>query len=72
MVLCEAQEGKRELSLHKTTDRAAAYSSAELVLIATPTNYDSRKNYFDTSAVENAIEEVMASNPDAFLSCAGQ
>ena len=49
----EAREGKRTLNLTTTTDKAAAYSSAELVIIATPTNYDSQKNYFDTSAVED-------------------
>ena len=40
----EAREGKRELHLHTTTDKEAAYKSAELVIIATPTNYDSQKN----------------------------
>ncbi len=47
----EARNGKRQLNLHTTTDKEAAYGSAELVIIATPTNYDSQKNYFDTSAV---------------------
>ena len=60
----EAREGKRELHLHTTTDKEAAYKSAELVIIATPTNYDSQKNYFDTSAVEDAIQWVLKVNPD--------
>lgn len=59
----EAREGKRELHLHTTTDKEAAYKSAELVIIATPTNYDSQKNYFDTSAVEDAIQRVLKVNP---------
>ena len=63
--LAEAKAGKRVLNLHTTTDKAAAYASAELVVIATPTNYDSQKNYFDTSSVEDAIEQTMAHNPDA-------
>ena len=63
----EAKEGKRTLHLTTTTDKAAAYASAELVIIATPTNYDSQKNYFDTSAVEDAIEETMKANPDVYM-----
>ena len=63
----EARNGKRKLNLHTTTDKAAAYASAELVIIATPTNYDSQKNYFDTSAVEDAIEETMQYNDHAFM-----
>ena len=60
----EAREGKRQLNLHTTTDKEAAYKSAELVIIATPTNYDSQKNYFDTSAVEDAVHWVLKVNPD--------
>ena len=63
----EAREGQRKLNLTTTTDKAAAYASAELVIIATPTNYDSQKNYFDTSAVEDAIEETMKANPDVYM-----
>lgn len=59
----EAREGKRKLYLHTTTDKEAAYKSAELVIIATPTNYDSQKNYFDTSAVEDVIQWVLKVNP---------
>ena len=54
----EAKEGKRELNLHTTVDKDAAYRSAELVVIATPTNYDDEHHFFDTSAVEGAIERV--------------
>lgn len=60
----EAREGQRKLNLITTTDKETAYSSAELVIIATPTNYDSQKNYFDTSAVEDAIEWVLKVNPE--------
>ena len=63
----EAKAGKRTLNLTTTTDKAAAYASAELVIIATSTNYDSQKNYFDTSAVENAIEETMKVNPNVYM-----
>jgi UDP-N-acetyl-D-mannosaminuronate dehydrogenase len=54
----EAREGKRKLNLFTTTDKEAAYSSADLVIIATPTNYDDVNHFFDTSAVEDAIEYV--------------
>jgi len=60
----EARDGKRVLNFHTTTDKEAAYKSAELVIIATPTNYDSQKNYFDTSAVEDAITWVLKVNPE--------
>lgn len=60
----EVREGKRALQLTTTTDKEAAYKGAELVIIATPTDYDSQKNYFDTSAVEDAIEWVLKVNPD--------
>lgn len=60
----EAREGQRKLNLTTTTDKEKAYSSADLVIIATPTNYDSQKNYFDTSAVEDAIEWVLKVNPE--------
>ena len=63
----EARQGKRKLNLRTTTDKAEAYASAELVIIATPTNYDSQKNYFDTSAVEDAIEETMKANPSVYM-----
>lgn len=50
---------ERALNLMTTTDKAEAYSSAELMVIATPNNYDDRTQHFDTSAVEDAIEWVM-------------
>ena len=65
--LKEAKEGTRRLDLTATTNGASAYSSAELVIIAAPTNYDSAKNFFDTSAVEAVIELVMETNPQAFM-----
>lgn len=63
----EAREGEIQLNLHTTTDKAEAYASADLVIIATPTNYDPQKNYFDTSAVEDAIEETIKHNPDVYM-----
>lgn len=51
------------LNLTATTDAETAYSKAEFVIIATPTNYDPEKNYFDTSSVENVIETVLKVNP---------
>ena len=63
----EAREGTRKLKLKVTTDKEAAYKDAELVIIATPTNYDSKKNFFDTSAVEDAIERVLACSDSAMM-----
>ena len=63
----EARAGKRKLSLTTTTDKSAAYASADLVIIATPTNYDSQKNFFDTSAVEDAVETCMRCNDHAYM-----
>lgn len=57
----------KNLDLTATLDGASAYKDAEFVIISTPTNYDERKNYFDTSSVENVIEQVMAVNPDAIM-----
>ena len=57
----------KELRLTATVDGAAAYKDAELVIISTPTNYDERKNYFDTSSVESVIEQVIEVNPDAVM-----
>lgn len=56
-----------KLDLLATTDAQAAYSDAEFVVIATPTNYDPQKDYFDTSSVENVIETVLACNPNAIM-----
>ena len=63
----EARSGERNLNLHTTTDKAAAYKSAELVIIATPTNYDDVNHFFDTSAVEDAIEWTLKVNPDVLM-----
>jgi len=63
----EAREGKRRLALTTTTDKEAAYAAAELVVIATPTNYDDENHFFDTSAVEDAIETVLRVNPGALM-----
>ena len=58
---------EKELNLSATTDGEAAYRDADFVVIAAPTNYDSRKNYFDTSAVEAVIDLVQKVNPDAYM-----
>lgn len=58
---------EKELDLHATTDGDSAYKDAEFVIIATPTNYDSKLNHFDTSLVESVIEQVMRVNPNAIM-----
>ena len=58
---------EKDLHLTATLDAEAAYKDAEFVVIAAPTNYDSRRNYFDTSAVENVIETVLRVNPNAIM-----
>lgn len=58
---------EKDLTLEATLDAEAAYKDAEFVIIAAPTNYDSKKNFFDTSAVENVISLVMKVNPDAIM-----
>lgn len=58
---------EKKLHLTATTDAASAYKEAEYVIIATPTNYDSRQNFFDTSNVESAIEAVLAVNDRAYI-----
>ncbi len=58
---------EKELDLTATTDGEEAYKEAEFVVIAAPTNYDSKKNYFDTSAVEAVIQLVMKVNPNAVM-----
>ncbi len=58
---------EKELDLTATLDGASAYKNADYVVIAAPTNYDSKKNFFDTSAVEAVIELVIENNPDAIM-----
>lgn len=59
--------GTKELDLTATMDSDMAYKNANYVIVAVPTNYDSERNYFDTSAVEAVIESVISSNPNAVI-----
>ena len=58
---------EKDLELTATLDAEAAYRNADFVVIAAPTNYDSKKNFFDTSAVEAVIKLVMQYNPNAIM-----
>ena len=58
---------EKELDLTATLDAEAAYRDADLVIVATPTNYDQKKNFFDTSAVEAVISKVLEVNTEAYL-----
>ena len=58
---------ERELDLTATIDAKSAYNAADFVIIAVPTNYDPKKNFFDTSAVQNVIETVLNSGSNAFM-----
>ena len=58
---------EKELNLTATLNPVEAYSDADYVVIAVPTNYDSQKNYFDTSAVEVVMKQVQEYNPDAVM-----
>jgi UDPglucose 6-dehydrogenase len=59
--------GQRPLGFHATLDPAEAYADAEFAVVATPTNYDSQKNYFDTSSVEAAIQAIRSVNTTAWI-----
>lgn len=59
--LSEAKEGKRKLNITATTGGAAAYKDADFIIIAAPTNYDPKKNFFDCSAVESVIDLILES-----------
>ena len=63
----ETYLAEKELNLTATLDGKSAYQEADFVVIAAPTNYDPQKNYFDTSAVESVIEEVLTVNPDTTM-----
>ena len=65
--LAEDFSGDRKLNLRATLDAKAAHQNADFVIVATPTNYDSKKNFFDTSAVESVIEEVLCVNPNVVI-----
>ena len=58
---------EKELDLTATLDARQAYGNADFVVIAAPTNYDSQKNFFNTSVVESVIRQVMEYNPDAVM-----
>ena len=58
---------EKELNLRATLDTKEAYIDADFVVIAAPTNYDTQKNFFDTSAIENVLESVIKYNPDAII-----
>ena len=58
---------EKDLNLTATTDGPSAYRDADFVIVSTPTNYDPKKNYFDTSSVEAAIDVVLDVNPDAVI-----
>ena len=65
--LGEVKAGERTLNLTATIDAATAYAGADYAVIATPTNYDPARNYFDTSSVEAAIDAVRSENADAWI-----
>lgn len=58
---------EKELDLHPTTDAAAAYTGADIIVVSTPTNYDPKKNYFDTSSVEAVLTLAGQYAPEATI-----
>ena len=65
--LAEAKAGERKLDLHATVDPQEAYAGVEFAIVATPTNYDSERNFFDTSSVEAAIGAIRSASPAAWI-----
>ena len=65
--LAEAKAGERNLDFRATADPAEAYAGADYAIVATPTNYDSDKNFFDTSSVEAAVDAIREVNPAAWI-----
>ncbi len=63
----EDLSGERQLNLKATLNAKAAYLDARFVIVATPTNYDTKKNFFDTSMVESVVQEILCVNPDAII-----
>ena len=63
----EARAGRRVLNLHTTTDKETAYKTAELIVVAAPTNYDEENQFFDTSAVEDVIDRALKVNPEVWF-----
>lgn len=66
-VYIEKYLAEKQLDLTATLDARKAYTEADFVIVATPTNYDSQQNFFDTSAVESVIHQVLEYNPDAII-----
>ena len=62
--LAEAKKGKRQLTLSATTDGASAYSKTDFIIVAAPTNYDPKQNFFDCSAVENVLQLIKETTAD--------
>ena len=65
--LAKAKSGERPLDLHPTLDGKAAYRESELVVVSTPTNYDPKRNFFDTGYVEQVVDLVLSVNPEAIM-----